>query len=102
MNAEQTRIDSELDFEHWPPEVPRDETDVSLRAYITRLPEDHLAKYDQSWTDEQVMEWDGNFRSDGDLMLVCCERDVDVAEFRKALEEYFQFQKLQRRSGGKS
>jgi hypothetical protein len=34
------------------------------------------------------MEWDGNFRSDGGLMLVCCERDVDVGEFRRVLEEH--------------
>jgi len=37
------------------------------------------------------MEWDGNFRSDGALMLVCCERDVDVAEFRRVLEEHLAF-----------
>src|SRR5260370_30997065 len=49
-----------------------DETDISLRAYVARLPEEHLAKYDRNWSDEQVMAWDGNFKNDGDLMLVCC------------------------------
>ena len=29
-----------------------------------------------------------NFRSDGALMLVCCERDVEIAEFRAVLEEH--------------
>jgi hypothetical protein len=57
------------------------------------LADEHLAKYDPSWTDEQVMEWDGNFRSDGELMLVCCERDVEVAEFRQVLEQYLEFRK---------
>src|SRR5437879_13888253 len=99
MNAEETLTDSQLDFERWPPGVPKDETDVSLRAYITRLSEEHLAKYDPNWTDEQVMEWDGNSRSDGELMLVCCERDVDVPDFRRALEEYFEFRNQQAQSG---
>ena len=74
-----------VSFEHWPPDMAMDETDVSLRAYVSRLDEDHLAKYDRNWSDEQVMEWDGNFRSDGDLMLVCCERDVDMDEYRRVL-----------------
>jgi hypothetical protein len=34
------------------------------------------------------MEWDGNFKADGGLMLVCCERDVDVQEFRRVLERH--------------
>lgn len=83
-----------LDFEHPPGAGPMDETDVSVRAYLARLPEDHLRQYDPSWTDEQVTAWDGNFRSDGGLMLVCCERDVDVHEFRAVLEEHLRFRKL--------
>jgi len=70
-----------------------DETDVSLRAYVSRLSEDHLNQYRPQWTDDQVKEWDGNFRSDGALMLVCCERDVDVHEFRTVVEEYLEFRK---------
>jgi hypothetical protein len=77
-----------MDHEHLPGDGPLDETDVSLRAYLARLADEHLAQYDPSWSDEQVMAWDGNFRSDGGLMLVCCERDVDVGEFRRVLEEH--------------
>lgn len=66
------------DFERWPAGAPMDETDVSLRAYLSRLPDDHLARYSAGWTDDQVIEWVGNFRADGHLMLVCCERDVEV------------------------
>ncbi len=83
-----------LDYEHLPAGEPMDETDVSLRAYLARLSEEHLARYDRSWTDEQVIAWDGNFRSDGNLFLVCCERDVDVREFRRVLEEHLRYRGL--------
>src|SRR5437762_14096196 len=82
---------SAADFEHLPGDQALDETDVSLRAYLAGLSEEHLAQYDPSWSDEQVLAWDGNFRSDGALMLVCCERDVDVTEFRRVLEEHLRF-----------
>ena len=81
------------DFEHWPPGQPRDETDVALRAYVSRIGDQKLEEYDSKWSDEQVVKWDGNFRSDGALMLVCCERDVDVQEFRVVLEEFMEFRK---------
>ena len=71
-----------------PVEIQMDETDVNLRAYLEGLSAEHLAKYNPDWTDEEVVEWDGNFRSDGALMLVCCERDVEIAEFREVLEEH--------------
>jgi hypothetical protein len=86
-----------LDPEHLPGDGPLDETDVSLRAYLARLPEDHLFRYEPSWTDDQVKEWDGNFRSDGALMLVCCERDVDVQEFRRVLEQHLALRRQQQR-----
>ena len=38
-----------------------------------------------------MLEWDGNFKDDGALMLVCSERDVDVAEYRKVLEECIRY-----------
>jgi hypothetical protein len=86
-------VDLQLAFEKLPGAEPRDETDYALRSYVAGLPAERLALYDPGWTDEQVMEWDGNFRSDGALMLVCCERDVDVAEFRRTVEEFLQFRK---------
>ena len=79
------------DFENLPSAGPMDETDRSARAYVSRLSDEKVRKYRPDWTDEQVVEWDGNFRSDGCLMLVCCERDVDVAEFRRVLEKYLAF-----------
>ncbi len=79
---------NEIDYERSPDGAPGDETDVSLRAYFTRMSDAKLREYDPDWSDEQVTEWDGNFRSDGALMLVCCERDVDVEEYRKVLDEH--------------
>ena len=67
---------------------PMDETDVNLRAYLKDLSAEQLARYNPAWTDDEVKEWDGNFRSDGALMLVCCERDVEIAEFRAVLAEH--------------
>ena len=67
-----------------------DETDINLRAYFARISDEKLRQFDPSWTDEQVIEWDGNFRSDGALMLVCCERDVEIDEYRAVLAEHIQ------------
>ncbi len=73
--------------------MPMDETDRSLRAYVSRIPAEKLAVYRREWSDDELVAWDGNFRSDGCLMLVCCERDVDVAEFRRVLEAFLEFRK---------
>ncbi len=64
-----------------------DETGINLRAYFDRMDDEKMVEYSSGWTDERVIEWDGNFRDDGELMLLCCERDVDVTEYRKVLEE---------------
>jgi len=85
--------EQELSFEQLPDDGPLDETDVALRAYFARLTDAHLEKYDPSWPDERVMEWDGNFRSDGVLMLTCCERDVDIQEYRSVLERHLRFRR---------
>lgn len=68
--------------------TPPDETDINLRAYMSRFSDEHLREYDSAWSDEEVIEWDGNFRSDGALMLVCCERDIEIDEYRAVLEEH--------------
>jgi hypothetical protein len=63
-----------------------DETAVNLRAYFDLMPDEKMRKYRSDWTDEQTIEWDDNFRDDGNLMLLCGERDVEVREYRKVLE----------------
>lgn len=84
-------IDDKLRFEHLPEGKPMDETDRSLRYYFTEMSDDRLREYNPAWSDGQLMEWDGNFRSDGNLMLVCCERDIDIVEYRAVLEEHIKF-----------
>lgn len=74
-------------FEQEPRDEPGDETSVNLRAYFDRMPDEKMQQYSPDWTDEQVFEWDGNFRDDGELMLMCSERDVEMAEYRAVLEE---------------
>jgi hypothetical protein len=86
-------VDRQLEFEKLPGTQPRDETDYALRCYVAGLAAEHLDTYNSEWTDDQVRDWDGNFRSDGALMLVCCERDVDVEEFRRTVEEFLRFRK---------
>ncbi len=88
-----TDDDRMAEFERITHGKPHDETDFGVRAYVTRIPPEKLAEYDPAWSNEQVAEWDGNFKSDGGLMLVCCERDVGVPEFRRVLEEFIEFQK---------
>jgi|SRR5579872_3792782 len=74
-------------FEQQPYSEPPDETAINLRAYFDRMPDDKMGQYAADWVDQQVIDWDGNFRDDGNLMLACCERDVDIEEYRRVLEE---------------
>jgi hypothetical protein len=74
-------------FEQEPSAEPMDETGVNLRAYFDRMDDEKMRQYDAAWTDEQVIEWDGNFRDDGALMIFCCERDVEIEEYRQVLEQ---------------
>ncbi|HMV82802.1 MAG TPA: hypothetical protein PLD20_25920 [Blastocatellia bacterium] len=74
-------------FEQEPTDQPMDETGINLRAYLDRIDDAKMQQYSPDWTDEEVMEWDGNFRDDGELMLFCCERDVEVKEYRQVLED---------------
>lgn len=78
-------------FEQQPYDRPVDEADINLRAYIDRIPDEKIQQYSPDWDEERLMAWDGNFRDDGNLMLVCCERDVDVAEYRRALEQAIRY-----------
>jgi hypothetical protein len=71
-----------------------DETDVNLRAYFSRLTEDHLCKYDATWSDAELIVWDGNFTSDGSLFLVCSEREIEPTQYRRALEEHLRMRGL--------
>ncbi len=73
-------------FEQEPSDRPMDETSVNLRAYFDRMPDEKMKQYSPAMTDPQVMEWDGDFRDDGNFMILCSERDVDADEYREVLE----------------
>ena len=78
-------------FEQEPSDKPLDETSVNLRAYFDRMPDEKMRQYSPTMSDEQMMEWDGNLKSDGDFMILCSERDVDVAEYREVLEQCIRY-----------
>lgn len=68
-----------------------DETSFNLRAYFDRMPDEKLRQYRPEWSNQQVMEWDDNFKNDGSLMLSCCERDVDIAEYRRVIAQCIEY-----------
>lgn len=78
-------------FEDAPYARAPDETDVNLRAYFDAMDETKVRSVDLDWSDEQLRRWDGNFRNDGALMMVCCDRDVRIDEYRRVLGEFLQF-----------
>ena len=78
-------------FEQDPTDELMDETSYNLRAYFDRMDDAKLQQYRPEWTDEQLMEWDGNFTSDGDLLLPCSEREVDAAEYRRVIAQCIEY-----------
>ncbi len=80
-------------FEDAPYASPPDETDVNLRAYFDAMPDEKVATADLSRSDDELLAWDGNFRIDGLLMMVCCDRDVDITEYRQVLAEFLRFRR---------
>jgi hypothetical protein len=86
--------DASPNYERTADGSPMDETDVNLRAYFSRLTAEHLGEYNPAWSDEELIVWDGNFTSEGCLFLVCSERDVEAAEYRRVLEEHLRLRGL--------
>jgi hypothetical protein len=78
-------------FEQEPWAELHDESSINLRAYFDRMPDSKMREYRPEWSDQQVIDWDGNFRSDGALFLVCSERDVEIGEYRRVLAECLQY-----------
>jgi hypothetical protein len=78
-------------FEQDATDEPLDETGYNLRAYFDRMDDLELRAYSAEWSDEQLMRWDGNFKSDGTLLLPCSEREVDVREYRRVIEQCLRY-----------
>ena len=71
-------------FEGEPPFEPRTETGINLAAYFDAMPDAKLRTWNPGFSDEELMAWDGNFRSDGEMLLPCCEsEEVDAAMYRR-------------------
>ena len=85
------KAQADINYEILPAGMAMDETDVNLRAYFSRLSDEKLSEYRPNWTDDVVIEWDGEFRDDGTLFLTCSERDVEIEEYRRVLAEHIRF-----------
>ena len=71
-------------FEQEPYDERTDETTTNLRAYFDRMDDRKMREYDPTWSDEKLVEWDG-------LLVPCCERDIEVEEYRRVLEQAIQY-----------
>ena len=74
-------------FEQEPYEERPDETTVNLRAYFDRMDDAKMREYSPSWSDERIVDWDGNFTSEGTLFIPCCEREIDIDEYRRVIAQ---------------
>lgn len=84
----------DVNYEVLPADRQMDETDINLRSYFSRLSDERLREYRPEWSDEELMQWDDNFTNEGNLFLICSEREVDVTEYREVLEEHLKLRGL--------
>src|SRR6185295_318649 len=68
-----------------------DETSFNLRAYFDRMPDEKMLEYKPEWSDDELMEWDGNFTADGELLIACSEREIDAEEYRRVLDQALEY-----------
>jgi len=87
-------VNQDINYERMPADMTMDETDVNLRSYFCRQSDQRLLEYNPDWSDEEVKKWDDNFTSDGTLFITCSERDVEIDEYRRVLEEHMKFRSL--------
>lgn len=84
----------DVNYEVLPADRQMDETDINLRSYFSRLSDERLREYRPEWSDEELIQWDDNFTNEGNLFLICSEREVDVTEYREVLEEHLKLRGL--------
>ena len=79
-------------FEGEPPFEPRTEAGINLCAYFDAIPDAKLKTFDTGMSDEELMRWDGNFKSDGDMLLPCTEsEEVGVEMYRSYIAECIRY-----------
>jgi hypothetical protein len=85
-------VEPRWNFEGEPPFEARTEAGINLCAYFDAMPDAKLKTWNPGFTDEQLMAWDGNFKSDGDLLLPCCEsEEVDAEMYRRYIAECIRY-----------
>jgi hypothetical protein len=86
-------------FEGEPPFEEMSETGINLCAYFDAMSDAKLTTYDVELSDAQLMEWDGNFTSDGSLLLPCCEtEEVDPEMYRRYIAQCIVYRNRVRRT----
>ena len=79
-------------FEGEPPFEPRTEAGINLCADVDGMPDAKLKTFDPAMSDEDLMRWDGNFKSDGDMLLPCVEsEEVDVEMYRRYIAQCIRY-----------
>jgi hypothetical protein len=74
-------------FEGERPFPDMSETGVNLCAYFDAMPQAKMRTYRADFSDQELMAWDGNFTTDNELLLPCCESEVvDPAMYRRYIE----------------
>ena len=90
--SHQAQAEPAWNFEKEPPFEEMSETGINLCAYFDAMPDAKLKSFDPAFTDEQLMEWDDNFTTDGTLFLPCSESDeVDVEMYRRFIAECLRY-----------
>ena len=84
--------ETDWNFEGEPPFEPRTEAGINLCAYFDGMPDAKLRTFDPAMSDEDLMRWDGNFKSDGDMLLPCVEsEEVDVEMYRRYIAQCIRY-----------
>ena len=79
-------------FEGEPPFEEMSETGINLCAYFDAMSDAKLRTYDPKFSDDELMVWDGNFTSEGTLLLPCCEsEDVEPDMYRRYIEQCIRY-----------
>jgi len=73
-------------FQHAPQE-PTGRTGINPRAYLNGMPDEKMRQCPPMWTDDQMMDWDSNFRDDGAPFPICCDCDFGWVNTTWLLEE---------------
>lgn len=79
-------------FELEPPFEEMSEAGINLCAYFDAMPDSKLRTWNPDFTDEELMAWDGEFCTDGHMLLPCCEsEEVEAEMYRRYIAENIKY-----------